>query len=135
MTLGITRDHWGSLGMIPDDPGCTWVISGNFQNFMIFMNFPSVPRRRVLRTPSPYAIGSAPSSPNESFSTWFPKMFDDLSIGYYPVPHEDRNPWATTLFSEHVENVEKSMNRKWCEALSSGGQTLKRQGSSTMCSR
>ena len=28
--------------MIPDDPGCTWVFSGNFQNFMIFMKISSV---------------------------------------------------------------------------------------------
>ena len=37
------------------------MISGNFQNVMIFMRFPSVLRRRVLRTPSPYAIGNVQS--------------------------------------------------------------------------
>ena len=46
--------------MIPDDPGCTWVISGNFQNCMIFMKFHGVSRRRVLRTPSPLCNRECP---------------------------------------------------------------------------
>ena len=46
--------------MIPDDPGRIRVISGNFQNFMIFIKLPIVHRRRVLRTPSPYGAKHSP---------------------------------------------------------------------------
>ena len=50
---GITRDHQGPLGMIPDDPGCTWVMSGNFQNFMIFINFTNFPGGECFTPPLP----------------------------------------------------------------------------------
>ena len=70
--------------MFPDDTGCNWVISGNFKNFMIFMKLQSIPRRRVLRTPSPYTIGSAPSCmprPGETIYIRFGRFFFNIS-GY-----------------------------------------------------
>ena len=62
ISLGITRDHQRSLGMIPDVPGCTWVISGNFQNFMIFMNISNVPPEKSASHPSSLCNRECPKS-------------------------------------------------------------------------
>ena len=50
--------------MIPAVPGCTWVISLNFQNLMFFMKFPSVPPEESASHTSPPPRRGAPSLKN-----------------------------------------------------------------------
>ena len=97
LSLSITRDHWEILGSFPDDPGCIWVISGNFENFMIFMKFPCVPPEESA------------SHPFSLYQRECPKFFPMIIT---PLPNSERKCGLQDQFSENIEKCRKITDPK-----------------------